>query len=51
MLTIFSQVPRPDGNTILHIFGSWLFEAVKLNRTSYVEMKIFYYDSYTIIYI
>eukprot|EP01114_Cavostelium_apophysatum_P012293 TRINITY_DN2733_c0_g1_i3.p1 TRINITY_DN2733_c0_g1~~TRINITY_DN2733_c0_g1_i3.p1 ORF type:complete len:1100 (-),score=286.84 TRINITY_DN2733_c0_g1_i3:2012-5311(-) len=27
----------PDGNTILHIFGAWLFEAVKQNRLSFEE--------------
>eukprot|EP01119_Soliformovum_irregulare_P013034 TRINITY_DN3433_c0_g4_i1.p1 TRINITY_DN3433_c0_g4~~TRINITY_DN3433_c0_g4_i1.p1 ORF type:complete len:1246 (+),score=344.03 TRINITY_DN3433_c0_g4_i1:113-3850(+) len=31
------KIQPPDGNTILHIFGAWLFEAIKLNRPSFDE--------------
>ena len=27
----------PDGNTILHIFGKWLFEAIQLSRSGFDE--------------
>mmetsp|Transcript_9483 Transcript_9483/g.18900 ORF Transcript_9483/g.18900 Transcript_9483/m.18900 type:complete len:83 (+) Transcript_9483:3-251(+) len=27
----------PTGNTILHIFGSWLFDAIHMNRNGFDE--------------
>ena len=31
------SVLPPNGNTILHIFGKWLFEAIQLNRRGFEE--------------
>eukprot|EP01116_Phalansterium_solitarium_P011073 TRINITY_DN26680_c0_g1_i1.p1 TRINITY_DN26680_c0_g1~~TRINITY_DN26680_c0_g1_i1.p1 ORF type:complete len:538 (-),score=150.79 TRINITY_DN26680_c0_g1_i1:8-1621(-) len=31
------RVNGPDGNTILHIFGGWLFEALKLSRPNFED--------------
>ena len=32
-----SRFIPPSGNTILHIFGTWLFDAIHLNRKSFEE--------------
>jgi len=32
-----SNVLPPNGNTVLHIFGKWLFEAIQLNRRGFEE--------------
>ncbi len=28
-------ITPPDGNTVLHVFGSWLFDALKFRREGY----------------
>jgi hypothetical protein len=33
------ELKPPEGNTILHIFGSWLFDAVMQRRDGFEEVR------------